>query len=50
MREDLFGVEDAQRQQSADIIADFVVKMISGELPVEQGEDVQIVDGDIISS
>lgn len=45
MRAKLFGKEDADRQQSTDFVADKIMEVIAGTLPVPSGGDIVIRHG-----
>ena len=47
MRRDLFGKEDAQRQQSPDFVADVMMQIIDNKISVESGGDIVIRHGKI---
>ena len=47
MRVKLFGAEEAQRQQSADFVAEKIVAIIEGKIPIESGGDVVIRHGKV---
>jgi NAD(P)-dependent dehydrogenase (short-subunit alcohol dehydrogenase family) len=47
MRADLFGREDAEKQQSPDFVADVIFKVIQDEIQVESGGDIVIRHGKI---
>lgn len=47
MRLDLFGKEDAAKQQSAEFVADLVMQIIHGKIEVESGGDIVIRHGQI---
>lgn len=47
MRSDIFGLEDAARQQSADFVADVMLKVIGDEIHVESGGDIVIRHGQV---
>ncbi len=47
MREDLFGEEDSKSQQKPEVVADAIVRMLTGDLEVPQGGDVVISRGKI---
>lgn len=42
MRSDLFGQEDANKQQSPDFVVDVILKIINGEIKMESGGDIVI--------
>lgn len=45
MRAKVFGAEDAGRQQSADFVADKILEILEGKIPVASGGDVVIRHG-----
>lgn len=47
MRADLFGKEDAQKQQGTDFVADIVFRVTDGDVHVESGGDIVIRHGEI---
>ncbi len=47
MREELFGKEDSERQQSPDRVAQLVLEAIDGTLDVRNGSDVKISRGEV---
>lgn len=47
MRERLFGTEDAERQQSADYVADVMMQAVTGTLAVDSGGDIIVRHGQI---
>lgn len=47
MRVKVFGKEDAEKQQSADFVADKILEMIDGKIAVESGGDLCIRHGKI---
>ncbi len=47
MREGLFGKEDSQSQQKPEIVAETIVKILTGELKIAQGGDVIISRGNV---
>lgn len=47
MRQKLFGKEDASRQQSTHFVADTLLEIFDGKIPVQSGEDVVIRHGQI---
>ncbi|MCM8776548.1 MAG: SDR family oxidoreductase [Candidatus Omnitrophica bacterium] len=47
MRADLFGSEDAKKQQSPEYVADVILKVASDEIQVESGGDIVIRHGKI---
>jgi len=42
MRADLFGEEDAAKQQTTDFVADKIIKIADGEIPLVSGSDIVI--------
>lgn len=42
MRASLFGKEDAERQQSPDFVAEKIVEIVQGKIPIESGGDIVI--------
>ena len=49
MRSDLFGTEDANKQQSPDFVAGVIFKIINEEIKMESGGDMVIRHGQITS-
>jgi len=47
MRADLFGKEDAERQQSPDLVADYIFQAIDGKIPVDSGGDIVVRHGEV---
>ncbi len=47
MRAKLFGREEASRQQSADFVAEKILEIVEGRLPVETGGDIVIRHGKV---
>jgi len=47
MRADLFGKDDAQRQQSPDLVADYIFQAIDGKIPVDSGGDIVVRHGEV---
>ena len=47
MRAKLFGRKDAERQQSADFVADKILEILDGKIQVESGGDLVIRHGRI---
>ena len=47
MRAQIFGKEDANKQQSTDFVAGVILRIIQGEIPVDSGGDVVIRHGQI---
>ena len=45
MRSDLFGKQDAEKQQSTDFVADIIMDVIDNKLQVESGGDILIRHG-----
>ena len=49
MRQKLFGAEDAQKQQSADFVADIIFQIANDQIKVESGGDIVIRHGRLTS-
>lgn len=47
MREKLFGKEDANRQQSAEFVADKILEIVEGKIPMHSGSSIVIRHGQI---
>ncbi|MFA6599938.1 MAG: SDR family oxidoreductase [Candidatus Omnitrophota bacterium] len=47
MRADLFGAEDAKKQQSPDFVADVIMRVLAGEIPMASGADIVIRHGKV---
>jgi len=47
MRADLFGREDAEKQQSADFVADVMMQIVQGQIKMNSGDDIVIRYGKI---
>ncbi len=47
MRTKLFGLEDAQKQQSSEFVADVIMKVVKNEIAVDSGGDIVVRHGKI---
>jgi NAD(P)-dependent dehydrogenase (short-subunit alcohol dehydrogenase family) len=47
MRSDLFGAEDAQRQQHPDFVADIITRVLKNQFPLLSGSDIVIRHGKV---